>query len=142
MARRGTASGIPLLRHPAFQGSRESPRLHRAFAQLWGREDLWVTVDQGGLYLTGTAADQGTFTCVPGFPRIIRDWLESLPPGADPRQQDLSALAKPIAGRAGDLIIWPLALPHKSSPNRNTVPRVVQYLTIFSSQQEVNPIWK
>ncbi len=44
---------------------------------------MWVTVDQGGLYLTGTAADQGTFTCVPGFPRIIRDWLESLPPGAE-----------------------------------------------------------
>ena len=171
----GHSIWIPLLRHPAFQANRESPRVHRAFAQLWGREDLWVTIDQGGLnpperpgwkfpgphlhwdasiaqpmpfglqgilYLTDTAADQGAFTCVPGFHRTIGHWLESLPPGADPRQQDLSALAKPIAGRAGDLVIWHHALPHGSSPNRNTVPRVVQYLTMFPSRLEVNPIWK
>jgi hypothetical protein len=39
---------VPLLHHPAFWTNRESPRIHRAFAQLWGRPDLWVSVDQGG----------------------------------------------------------------------------------------------
>jgi ectoine hydroxylase-related dioxygenase (phytanoyl-CoA dioxygenase family) len=40
---------VPLLHHCAFWANRESPRIHRAFAQLWGRDDLWVTVDQGGM---------------------------------------------------------------------------------------------
>jgi len=40
---------IPLLHHPAFWANRESPRIHRAFAQLWGCDDLWITVDQGGM---------------------------------------------------------------------------------------------
>jgi hypothetical protein len=98
---------------------------------------------QGILYLTDTAADQGAFTCVPGFHRRIEEWLRSLPPEADPRRQDISALgAVPIAGRAGDLIIWHHALPHGSSPNRAAVPRVVQYLVMRPSQWEYNPVWK
>jgi hypothetical protein len=39
---------VPLLRHPALAANRRSPRIHKAHAQLWEREDLWVTVDQGG----------------------------------------------------------------------------------------------
>jgi hypothetical protein len=168
---------VGLLRHPAFQENRESLRIHSAFAQLWGRTDLWVTVDQGGfnpperpgwrfpgphlhwdvsiaqplplgmqsiLYLTDTAADQGAFTCVPGFHRRLASWLDELPPDANPR--DLALLnalpAMPIAGRAGDLIIWHHALPHGSSPNRSTRPRVAQYLKMLPSQWDVNPVWR
>jgi hypothetical protein len=40
---------VQLLHHPAFWANRDSPRIHRAFAQLWEREDLWMTVDQGGM---------------------------------------------------------------------------------------------
>lgn len=39
---------VSLLRHPAFWANRRSPRVGRAFAQLWGSEDLWASVDQGG----------------------------------------------------------------------------------------------
>ena len=39
---------VSLLRHPAFQANRESPRIHAAFAQLWGRADLWPSIDHGG----------------------------------------------------------------------------------------------
>jgi hypothetical protein len=39
---------VPLLRHPALVANRRAPRIHKAHAQLWGREDLWVTIDQGG----------------------------------------------------------------------------------------------
>jgi hypothetical protein len=86
---------------------------------------------QGILYLTDTGADQGAFTCVPGFHRHIEEWLAALPPDADPRREDLRALGpEPIAGRAGDLIIWHHALPHGSSPNRSRLPRIVQYLTL------------
>jgi len=172
----GHSIWIPLSHHPALWANRNSPRIHQAFAQLWGRTDLWPTVDQGGfnpperpgwcfpgphlhwdasvawpmpfgvqgiLYLTDTAANQGAFTCVPGFHRRIQQWLESLPPGADPRLQDLASLGVvPIAGRAGDLIIWHHALPHGSSPNRASRPRVVQYIALRPAQWEHNPIWK
>lgn len=45
----GHSIWVPLLRHPALVANRLSPRIHKAHAQLWGREDLWVTIDQGGL---------------------------------------------------------------------------------------------
>jgi len=167
---------VPLLHHPALWANRESPRIHRAFAQLWGREDLWVTVDQCGmnpperpgwsfsgqglhfdvslelpvpfgvqgiLYLTDTAANQGAFRCVPGFHRRIETWLTSLAPEADPRREDLEKFcAVLISGRAGDLVIWHQALPHASSPNRASVPRVVQYIRMLPSRWEYNPRWR
>jgi hypothetical protein len=39
---------VPLVRHPAFDRNRRSPRIRNAFAQLWGTDDLQVTVDRGG----------------------------------------------------------------------------------------------
>jgi ectoine hydroxylase-related dioxygenase (phytanoyl-CoA dioxygenase family) len=97
---------------------------------------------QGILYLTDTAADQGAFNCIPGFQHKVEGWLKGLPPGADPRAQDLSEFGPaPIAGRAGDLIIWHQELPHGSSPNRAKVPRMAQYLKMMPSQWEQNPAW-
>ena len=174
---RGHSIWVPLLRHPAFRANRESPRIHAAFAQLWGRTDLWPTIDQGGfnpperpgwpfpgphlhwdvsiaqpvpfgtqgiLYLTDTAADQGAFTCVPGFHNCLAKWLAELPPDTDPRDwKVLETLpAVPIAGRAGDLVIWHHALPHGSSPNRSPRPRVAQYINLLPSRWEVNPVWR
>jgi hypothetical protein len=95
---------------------------------------------QGILYLTDTAAHQGAFTCVPGFHRRIESWLAELPRGADPQKQDLRALgAIPVAGHAGDLIIWHHALPHGSSPNRATRPRIVQYVAMEPIVAQVSP---
>ena len=97
---------------------------------------------QGILYLTDTGPEQGAFTLVPGFHRRIDAWLDSLPPGTNPRQQDLHALgSKPIAGRAGDLIIWHQALPHGSRPNRATQPRIVQYINLRPARMEVRETW-
>lgn len=84
---------------------------------------------QGILYLSDTAANQGAFTLVPGFQHKLENWLKSLPPNADPRQQNLHALGStPITGDAGDFIIWQQALQHGSSPNASTEPRFVQYI--------------
>ena len=83
----------------------------------------------GILYLADTAENQGAFTLVPGFHNRVEEWLGSLPPGANPRSQDLYALGpKPIAANAGDFIIWHQALPHGSSPNTSALPRFVQYI--------------
>ena len=97
---------------------------------------------QGILYLTDTGPEQGAFTLVPGCHRRIDSWLDGLPAGADPRQQNLHALgSKPIAGRAGDLIIWHHALPHGSRPNRATRPRIVQYINLRPARMEVRETW-
>lgn len=170
----GHSIWIPLLHHPAVCANRNSRRIHRAFAQLWNREDLWSTVDQVGfnppekpgwkfpgphlhwdvslarpipfgvqgiLYLTDTAANQGAFTCVPGFHRRIDAWLESLPAGVNGREQDFSSESVSIAGRAGDLVIWHHALPHGSSPNSAAVPRLAQYIFKRPSQWGYHPVW-
>jgi hypothetical protein len=166
---------VQYFQHPAFDANRKSRRLHKAFAQLWGTADLWVTTDRVGfnpperpgyrfpgphlhwdvtlhqpmplgmhgiLYLTDTEAEQGAFTLVPGLHRRVGDWLASLPAGADPRRQDLHALgSRPIAGRAGDLVIWHDALPHGSRPNRARMPRIVQYITMYPATRRYADVW-
>jgi ectoine hydroxylase-related dioxygenase (phytanoyl-CoA dioxygenase family) len=171
----GVSIWVPLLRHPAFLANRRSPRLIKAFSQLWGREDLWAIVDQGGLnpperddwkfpgphvhwdvtitpphrfgvqgilYLKDTPAEQGAFSCIPGFHRRLDEWLQMLPAGTDPRE----ALRRepglvPIAGKAGDLVIWHHLLPHGSSPNRGSLPRVAQYIALRPTRWEYTAEW-
>ena len=167
---------VQFFQHPAFTANRRSPRLHKAFAQLWGTADLWVSTDRAGfnvperpgwkfrgpdlhwdvslaqpipfgtqsiLYLTDTPAEQGAFTCVPGFQGRIDAWLEALPPGVDPRREDLHALgSRPIAGRAGDLVIWDNRLPHGSRPNRGARPRIVQYINMYPTRVEQRDVWR
>jgi hypothetical protein len=97
---------------------------------------------QAILYLTDTAANQGAFSCVPGFHRRIEEWLKEVPAGTDPRELARSGFrAIPIPGEAGDLIIWHHALPHAATPNLRASPRIVQYLDMFPSQHEVNAEW-
>lgn len=97
---------------------------------------------QGMLYLTDTAADQGAFSCVPGFHLLLEQWLKQVPVGENPRNVAQKELhATPIPGEAGDLVIWHHALPHAATPNRGSFPRVVQYMTMFPTEVEVNPVW-
>ena len=45
---RGDGIMVPHFQDPALEAARQSPRIHKAFAQLWGSEDLWVTIDRVG----------------------------------------------------------------------------------------------
>jgi hypothetical protein len=97
---------------------------------------------QGILYLTDTQANQGAFTAVPGFQHKVGQWLQNLPAGAKPRDENLYALgAQPIAANAGDLIIWHQALPHGASPNTSALPRIVQYLNYKPVMMDIHPVW-
>lgn len=89
---------------------------------------------QGIVYLEDTPAEQGAFACVPGFHRIVDDWLRALPAGVDAYSRLPGMEAAPIAGEAGDLIVWHHALPHGASANRGARPRVVQYLTMYPAR--------
>lgn len=97
---------------------------------------------QGLLYLADTDVNQGAFTLVPGFHRKIDSWLEKLPKNIDPRKYNLHQLgAKPIAASAGDFIIWNQMLPHGSSPNTGTKPRIVQYINYQSLHRKIESTW-
>lgn len=171
----GVSIWVPLLRHPAFLANRRSPRILKVFSQLWGREDLWATVDQGGLnpperhdwkfpgphvhwdvsiasphhfgvqgilYLTDTPAEQGAFSCIPGFHRSLDEWLRTLPAGVNPHDAIKHEPGfEPIAGNAGDLILWHHLLPHGSSPNRGGLPRVAQYIALRPTRWQYTRDW-
>jgi len=40
---------VQLFQHPSLEAARRSPRVHKAFAQLWGSADLWPIVDRMSL---------------------------------------------------------------------------------------------
>ena len=167
----------PLFHHPALARNRGSKRIHKAFAQLWGTENLLMSVDraslnrplrndgvdlsgpsalhwdssihqpmpfgvQGILYLNDVAAEQGAFQCVPGFHRRIGEWLRGLDPAEDPRAAARELEAIPVAGRAGDLIIWRQDLPHGSSRHLAHYPQVAQYLSMYPPDRPLNPVWR
>jgi ectoine hydroxylase-related dioxygenase (phytanoyl-CoA dioxygenase family) len=96
---------------------------------------------QGILYLADTPAHQGAFCCVPGFHRRIASWLDGLPPGANPRAEILGCPAVPIAGRAGDMVLWADSLPHGASPNRGRYPRIVQYIEMYRADSVERRPW-
>jgi hypothetical protein len=90
---------------------------------------------QGILYLTDTEAEQGAFSCVPGFHKSIDAWIRSFPSGVRAQDQRIPLeAAQAIAGNAGDLIMWHDALPHGSRPNRAARPRLVQYIKMFPAR--------
>jgi hypothetical protein len=134
---------VQLFVHPALEVARTSDYIRRIFQQLWQRDDLVIHWDveltspvpfgtQALIYLTDVAENQGAFCCVPGFHKKIDTWLAGQPEGIDLQQQDWSQWpVKPIAAKAGDLIVWHQALPHGSSPNRADFPRLVQYLNMY-----------
>ncbi|MGE5476238.1 MAG: phytanoyl-CoA dioxygenase family protein, partial [Bacteroidales bacterium] len=97
---------------------------------------------QGIIYLTDTRADQGAFALVPGMHRTIGEWVAALPPGTNPNHHAAKTLTMtPIAGRAGDMILWHHALPHGPTPNHSDRPRLVQYLKLFPADFGHHPEW-
>lgn len=49
----GSVHGImvELIQHPALEANRRAVRIHKAFAQLWGTADLWVSSDRCGFHV-------------------------------------------------------------------------------------------
>ncbi len=100
---------------------------------------------QGILYLNDTPDTQGAFTCVPGFHLKLWQWLDGLPEDAEPRElvrEQFQDDAFSVEGKAGDLVIWNSDLPHGSSPNRGTRPRVSQYITMHRAAEAPTDEWR
>lgn len=91
---------------------------------------------QGVLYLTDTSEEMGGFTCVPGFHNDLEEWIKDQPETRNPRAPDLSRLPPnrkviPVAGNAGDFVIWDKRLAHGNGRNLSDKPRLAQYITMF-----------
>jgi len=100
---------------------------------------------QGILYLNDTPENQGAFTCVPGFHLKLQQWLDELSEDAKPRElvrEQYHTEAFSVAGKAGDLVIWNRDLPHGSSPNTATRPRVSQYITTYPAPESPTEEWR
>jgi hypothetical protein len=96
---------------------------------------------QGVLALADTDADMGGFCCIPGFHRLLADWIAQQPAGRDPRSPDLSRLPEgcsvtPIPMKAGDLVIWDRTLAHGNGCNRGNRPRLAQYITMYPARED------
>ena len=161
--------------HETLNRNRFSPRIKKAYEQLYKTSNIYKTIDkisfnppetdhftflgsplhwdmslkkpltfgfQGLLYLTECGENDGAFHCVPGFHNQINDWLDNLEPQENPREKALQTLqAKPIAGNAGDFIIWHNALPHCATANKGENPRMVQYLTYLPNDYNATGEW-
>jgi len=98
---------------------------------------------QGLLYLTDVKENGGAFSCVPGIHKKIDLWLEQFEDKSQARDFDLHSLGvKHISANAGDFIIWDDRLPHGATPNRDTTPRIVQYINFYSPNKNYSDNWK
>ncbi len=151
---------VEMYQHQSMWDNRQHPRVHQAFADIWGDEKLQCSIDrvnfkppphpehpewdhkgfrhwdadtsklplrfgvQGVLYLTDTAADQGSFQCMPGEHKPLLDEENPYLPELDPDK------FVQIEGKAGDLLIWNRALAHGNGHNTSDKPRLAQYISM------------
>lgn len=92
---------------------------------------------QGVLSLEDTYPGQGGFQCVPGFHNRLDEWAKTQPEDRDPYHPDLTGMdVQRIETKAGDLLIWHVALPHGNSQNTSNRPRLAQYITMYPAQDD------
>jgi hypothetical protein len=163
---------VPVHHAQAFWDIRQWPAVHGAFADLWGSEKLWVTMDrgifkvpqsddhpahvdasvlhwdvdprargkdtyQGMLFLTDTAAGEGSFECVPSIFHQLDRYLHAHPGPVLDVPIDLAGHeVVAVPARSGDLVIWSARLPHRGAPNRGGRPRLSFALTMYPAGSE------
>ncbi|CDG89273.1 phytanoyl-CoA dioxygenase family protein [Xenorhabdus bovienii] len=87
---------------------------------------------QGLLSLTDDDGNSGGFQCVPGFHKVIYEWLSKQPEGYNSRFPDTTGMKiVSIPLKAGDYVIFHGALPHGNKPNISDNPRLAQYFCCF-----------
>ncbi|MDX8000676.1 phytanoyl-CoA dioxygenase family protein [Xenorhabdus sp. Reich] len=87
---------------------------------------------QGLLSLTDDDGNSGGFQCVPGFHKVIYEWLSKQPEGYNTRFPDTTGMKiESVPLKAGDYVIFHGALPHGNKPNISNKPRLAQYFCCF-----------
>jgi ectoine hydroxylase-related dioxygenase (phytanoyl-CoA dioxygenase family) len=118
----------------------DQPRFNMKLFTHWDMDVSKITPDffavQGVLCLNDAPPELGGFTCVPGFHKIIEEWLDAHPEYRESRLPDVSKFPpgyelQPIPAKAGDLIIWDMRLPHGNGYNTSNQPRLAQYISMY-----------
>jgi hypothetical protein len=96
---------------------------------------------QGVLCLNDAPPELGGFTCVPGFHKILNEWIAAHPEDAESRRPDVSKFPpgytlQPVPANAGDLIIWDMRLPHGNGYNVSDRPRLAQYISMYRAGKD------
>ncbi|MDE0019958.1 MAG: phytanoyl-CoA dioxygenase family protein [Candidatus Poribacteria bacterium] len=152
------AGMVEMYQHPAMWQTRQSPRIHQAYSELWGTEKLWTSLDRvnfkpprhpdhpewdhKGMFhwdadVTKLPLRFGTQGVL-----FLRDTASNQGsfvciPGAhktlirekDPYAPKLEPeLFRQIPANQGDLLIWHRALPHGNGRNASDKPRIAQYI--------------
>jgi len=86
----------------------------------------------------------GGFHCIPGFTHYWNAWSENQEDAnyTDclidlPRKDPAHKFVKKITMRPGSLLIWDSRTPHGNYPNEGSQFRMVQYLTFFPAQHDL-----
>ena len=92
---------------------------------------------QGVLALVDVEPEQGGLQVVPGFHNIFDEWVKTQPADRHPNRPNITGfdLVSPQMN-AGDLVIWHSLLPHGTSRNNGTRPRMAQYIMMSPAQEE------
>ena len=86
---------------------------------------------QGLVYLTDTPVEQGAFAMLPALYKGLDAWIGSGRSDAEVARPDVTGYPLvPVPGPQGSLIIWHRRMPHTSTPNNGTRPRLVQYVSM------------
>ncbi|HRW09954.1 MAG TPA: phytanoyl-CoA dioxygenase family protein [Caldilineaceae bacterium] len=103
---------------------------------------------QAVLYLTDTTAEMGGFQCAPGSHHRLLEWQATHSPEEGAPREDTTGdwmmkkshpikdwvmqglETKAIEGKAGDFLIWNVALLHGNGRNVSDRPRLAQYISL------------
>ena len=144
---------VPLFQHPAFIKNRQSWRIHKAFAQLWGTDDLLSTVDRASLNLPLQKDDMN----LSGPSKL--HWDASIAQPMVFRLQGILYLTDTAAEQGAfhcvpgfhhEISNWMESLSADADPrvevtalvNRGSYPRVAQYMQMYPPDYASNPVWK
>ena len=110
---------LPLIHHPALDANRRAPRIRKAFAQLWRRNDIWISVDRGGFNPPETAEWR--------FPGPQLHWDVSLAPPVPFGMQGILYLTDTVAEQGAFRCVpgfhrklndWLRSLPPEADPRK------------------------
>lgn len=91
---------------------------------------------QGLIALADSGLEDGGFTCVPGFHRVLQQWtsvtdMYSTAHFVNVHGDEIGACGKKIPMRKGSAVLWSSCLPHCNYPNNSDQFRLCQYVKMF-----------
>jgi hypothetical protein len=111
---------------PLQPGDDEGCTLH------WDVDPSGEATYQAIVYLTDAGPERAPFHAAPEVFQQLDAWLARMPESFEFGSADFSREPTvSVPGKAGDLIVWNSKLPHGPGPNRASLPRVMQAVTML-----------